>query len=208
MNSVGKVPLLSKEEEKALLESGTPEDLNKLIEANLRLVIYTARKYARKGVNFDDLIQAGNIGLIRAAKGFDVTKGFRFSTYATSAISRHMVRAIRENIHINKNEILVEEEDIEALLGPQEDFLDIIALAKLEDSINKLVEKGKIKEEWANSFKERIILEKTLDEIGKELNVTRERIRQIQDQVTRILIKNNKELVDELRQYGYIGTGV
>ena len=91
MRQVGDIPLLTLEEEIAYAEA---HNYKVLIEANLRLVINIAKKYVHKGVPFMDLIQEGNIGLMRAVKEFDYTKGYRLSTYATWWIRQYITRAL------------------------------------------------------------------------------------------------------------------
>lgn len=91
MRQVGNIPLLTPEEEIAYAEA---HNYKALIEANLRLVINIAKKYARKGVPFMDLIQEGNMGLMYAVKQFDISKGYRLSTYATWWIRQYITRAL------------------------------------------------------------------------------------------------------------------
>lgn len=98
------VRLLTAEQERALgirIAAGGPDGLaaqNKLVEANLRLVLRTAAFYARSGISLEDLIQEGNLGLIKAAEKFDATRGHRFSTYATYWIRQSITRHLRKNI--------------------------------------------------------------------------------------------------------------
>ena len=86
LKEIGRIPLLTAEEEMGLakeIKAGSEEAARKLTEANLRLVVFVAKKYAGRGVQFLDLIQEGNLGLMKATKKFDYTKGYKFSTYAT-----------------------------------------------------------------------------------------------------------------------------
>ena len=99
LKEIGRVPLLSAEEEKVLAErmaEGDEEAKNKLVEANLRLVVSIAKRYVGKGMFFLDLIQEGNIGLMKAVDKFDYEKGFKFSTYATWWIRQAITRAIAD----------------------------------------------------------------------------------------------------------------
>ncbi|HPU68415.1 MAG TPA: RNA polymerase sigma factor RpoD [Acetomicrobium flavidum] len=99
LREIGKIPLLTPEEEIELakrVEEGDGEAKKKLIEANLRLVVSIAKKYIGRGLSFLDLIQEGNLGLIRAVEKFDYRKGFKFSTYATWWIRQAITRAIAD----------------------------------------------------------------------------------------------------------------
>ena len=99
LKEIGRVPLLSAEEEKELAErmaQGDEEAKTKLVEANLRLVVSIAKRYVGKGMFFLDLIQEGNIGLMKAVDKFDYEKGFKFSTYATWWIRQAITRAIAD----------------------------------------------------------------------------------------------------------------
>ncbi len=99
LKEIGKVPLLSKEEEIILakrIEEGDEEAKRKLAEANLRLVVSIAKKHMGRGMSFLDLIQEGNIGLMKAINKFDYTKGFKFSTYATWWIRQAITRALAD----------------------------------------------------------------------------------------------------------------
>ena len=99
LREIGKIPLLTPEEEIELakrVEEGDEDAKKKLIEANLRLVVSIAKKYIGRGLSFLDLIQEGNLGLIRAVEKFDYRKGFKFSTYATWWIRQAITRAIAD----------------------------------------------------------------------------------------------------------------
>ncbi len=99
LRGIGKVPLLSAEEELALakrVEEGDPESKRRLIEANLRLVVSVAKHYSGRGLSLLDLIQEGNLGLIRAVEKFDWRRGFKFSTYATWWIRQAVTRAVAD----------------------------------------------------------------------------------------------------------------
>ncbi len=99
LKEIGKIPLLSTEEEIELarkMEAGDMEARQKLAEANLRLVVSIAKRYAGRGMQFLDLIQEGNLGLIKAVEKFDYRKGYKFSTYATWWIRQAITRAIAD----------------------------------------------------------------------------------------------------------------
>src|SRR3712207_2413125 len=99
LKEIGKVPLLSPEEEINLakrIEDGDPRAKKKLAEANLRLVVSIAKRYVGRGMLFLDLIQEGNLGLIKAVEKFDYRKGYKFSTYATWWIRQAITRAIAD----------------------------------------------------------------------------------------------------------------
>lgn len=99
LKEIGKVPLLSTEDEIELakkIAEGDEESKDKLVEANLRLVVSIAKRYAGRGMQFLDLIQEGNMGLIKAAEKFDYRKGYKFSTYATWWIRQSITRSIAD----------------------------------------------------------------------------------------------------------------
>ena len=99
LKEIGRVPLLTPEEEIELAErmaKGDPYARKRLSEANLRLVVSIAKRYVGRGMQFLDLIQEGNLGLIKAVEKFDHTKGFKFSTYATWWIRQAITRAIAD----------------------------------------------------------------------------------------------------------------
>ena len=252
LKEIGRVPLLSPEEEIELaqrMSSGDPYAKKRLSEANLRLVVSIAKRYVGRGMQFLDLIQEGNLGLIKAVEKFDYTKGYKFSTYATwwirQAITRaiadqartiripvHMVETItkvkkvsstllhkngreaspeeiaeelhlpldrvREIIRISQDPVsletpLGEEEDShlgdfipdEEAPAPAEAASLTLLKEQLDEVLNTLTEReGKV-------LRLRFGLEdgrqRTLEEVGKEFNVTRERIRQIEAKALRKL---------------------
>ena len=239
LKEIGRVPLLTPEEEIELairISEGDEEAKKKLAESNLRLVVSIAKRYVGRGMQFLDLIQEGNLGLIKAVDKFDYTKGFKFSTYATwwirQAITRaiadqartiripvHMVETINkvkktnsQLLHKNGRDPTAEEialrvaqepVSLETPIGEEEDshlgdFIpDDEALAPADAASQML-----LREQLAEVLKtltpreERVLslrfgLEdghpRTLEEVGKEFNVTRERIRQIEAKALRKL---------------------
>lgn len=106
LKEIGKVPLLTREEEVILakrVEIGDERAKKELAEANLRLVVSIAKKYIGRGMSLLDLIQEGNLGLIKAVEKFDYTKGYKFSTYATWWIRQAITRAIADQGNDHKN---------------------------------------------------------------------------------------------------------
>ena len=252
LKEIGKVPLLTPDEEVALAErmaDGDEEAKKRMTEANLRLVVSIAKRYVGRGMLFLDLIQEGNLGLIKAVEKFDHTKGYKFSTYATwwirQAITRaiadqartiripvHMVETINKTIRVSRQ--LLQElghdpsaEEIAAEMDmPVEKARDILKIAQepvsLETPIGEeedsklgdfLPDEDASEPSEAASFsllreqleevldtlapREKKVLElrfgivdgrtRTLEEVGKEFNVTRERIRQIEAKALRKL---------------------
>ncbi|MBR0354355.1 MAG: RNA polymerase sigma factor RpoD [Oscillospiraceae bacterium] len=252
LKEIGKVPLLTPEEEIDLavkMAEGDEEAKRRMTEANLRLVVSIAKRYVGRGMLFLDLIQEGNLGLIKAVEKFDHTKGYKFSTYATwwirQAITRaiadqartiripvHMVETINKTIRVSRQ--LLQElghdpsaEEIADEMGmPVEKVRDILKIAQepvsLETPIGEeedshlgdfIPDEDASEPSEAASFsllreqleevldtlapREKKVLElrfgiidgrtRTLEEVGKEFNVTRERIRQIEAKALRKL---------------------
>ena len=255
LKEIGKVPLLSAEEEIALaqvMEEGGPAGENakkKLAEANLRLVVSIAKRYVGRGMLFLDLIQEGNLGLIKAVEKFDYRKGYKFSTYATwwirQAITRaiadqartiripvHMVETINKLVRVQRQllqelgrepspeeiakemnmpvervreilKISQEPVSLETPIGEEEDshlgdFIqddnvpvpaDAAAFTLLKEQLEEVL--GTLTEREQKVLTLRFGLEdgraRTLEEVGKEFNVTRERIRQIEAKALRKL---------------------
>ncbi len=252
LREIGRVPLLTSDEEVQLavkIADGDEKAKRRLAEANLRLVVSIAKKYVGRGMYFLDLIQEGNVGLIKAVDKFDYTKGFKFSTYATwwirQAITRaiadqartiripvHMVETINrlkrvqsqllhENGYEPSEEMIAEKLDMpvervreimrvaqepvsmETPIGPEEDsrLMDFIrdedALAPDEAALKTITNEdidGVLKtltEREEAVIRLRFGLQDgrchTLEEVGSEFNVTRERIRQIEAKALRKL---------------------
>lgn len=252
LKEIGRVPLLTTEEEIELAQrmaKGDPYAKKRLSEANLRLVVSIAKKYVGRGMQFLDLIQEGNLGLIKAVEKFDYTKGFKFSTYATwwirQAITRaiadqartiripvHMVETITKvkkvssqllhenghdpspeeiadklNMPVDKvREIMRVAQDpvsLETPIGEEEDShlgdfiqddnvpvpVDAAAYTLLREQLEEVLDTLTDREKKVLSL--RFGLEdgrgRTLEEVGKEFNVTRERIRQIEAKALRKL---------------------
>ncbi len=252
LKEIGKVPLLSPEEEIDLanrIKKNDSEAKKKLTEANLRLVVSIAKRYVGRGMLFLDLIQEGNLGLIKAVEKFDYTKGFKFSTYATwwirQAITRaiadqartiripvHMVETINKLIRVSRQllqqlgrdpipeeiaaemgmsednvreimKIAQEPVSLETPIGEEEDshlgdFIpdedapapaESAAFTLLKEQLMEVLDTLTPREEKV--LKLRFGLEdgraRTLEEVGKEFNVTRERIRQIEAKALRKL---------------------
>lgn len=257
LKDIGQVPLLTTEEELALAKrmgEGDTEARKRLSEANLRLVVSIAKRYVGRGMHFLDLIQEGNMGLMKAVEKFDYTKGFKFSTYATWWIRQSITRAIADQartiripVHmvetINKTgrvarqllqqlgrepspaeiaEAMNVSEDkvreiqkiaqdpvsLETPIGEEEDshlgdFIEDEHIASPSD----MAESHMLREQLLlvlNTLtpREEEVLRKryglddskprTLEEVGKEFNVTRERIRQIEAKALRKLRHPNR----------------
>ncbi len=252
LKEIGKVALLTGEEEIELakrMEAGDEEAKKRLAEANLRLVVSIAKRYVGRGMLFLDLIQEGNLGLIKAVEKFDYTKGYKFSTYATwwirQAITRaiadqartiripvHMVETINKLIRVNR-QLLQElgreptpEETAEEMNLPVERVREILKISQEPVSLETPIGEEEdshlgdfiqddnvpvpaeaaaftlLKEQLTEVLqtltdREQKVLElrfglkdgraRTLEEVGKEFNVTRERIRQIEAKALRKL---------------------
>jgi RNA polymerase primary sigma factor len=252
LKEIGKVDLLTPEREVELakrMEAGDEEAKRELTEANLRLVVSIAKRYVGRGMLFLDLIQEGNLGLIKAVEKFDYTKGFKFSTYATwwirQAITRaiadqartiripvHMVETINKQIRISRmllqklgreptpeeiadwmgvseqrvreiQKIAQDPVSLETPIGEEDDshladFIeddhasapsDVAAFTMLKEQLIGVLDTLTPREEKVLRLRYGIDdgRPRTLEEVGKEFNVTRERIRQIEAKALRKL---------------------
>ena len=232
LKEIGKVPLLSPEEEIELakrMELGDENARKRLAEANLRLVVSIAKRYVGRGMQFLDLIQEGNLGLIKAVEKYDYSKGFKFSTYATwwirQAITRaiadqartiripvHMVETINRLIRTSR-QLLQElgreptpEEIAEKMEMPVERVREIMKISHtlLHEQLMEVLDT--LTEREQKVLRLRFGLDdgrpRTLEEVGRQFNVTRERIRQIEAKALRKLrhpsrSKKLKDYLDE-----------
>ena len=260
LKEIGRVPLLTADEEIELakrMEAGDESAKQQLCEANLRLVVSIAKRYVGRGMLFLDLIQEGNLGLIKAVDKFDYKKGYKFSTYATwwirQAITRsiadqartiripvHMVETINKLIRVSRQllqtygreptpeeiaeemgitvekvreiqKIAQEPVSLETPIGEEEDshlgdFIpdddvpapeDAAAFTMLKEQLQEVLDTLADREQQV--LKLRFGLEdgrsRTLEEVGKQFDVTRERIRQIEAKAIRNLRNNKKSKI-------------
>ena len=142
LKEIGKVPLLSSEEEMELakqIEEGSQYAKKKLAEANLRLVVSIAKRYVGRGMLFLDLIQEGNLGLIKAVEKFDFRKGFKFSTYATWWIRQAITRAIADQARTIRIPVHMVE-TINKLIRVQRQLLQELGRDPFPEEISKVMD--------------------------------------------------------------------
>ena len=252
LKEIGTVPLLTPEEEQVLAmekAEGNEQAKNKLIESNLRLVVNIAKKYTNRGLSFLDLIQEGNLGLMKGVEKFDYQRGFKLSTYATWWIRQSVTRALADQartirvpvhmvetitrvkkvssqlLHKNGHEPTAEEiaaeinmpadkvreimriaqepVSLETPIGEEEDshlgdFIpddeapapqDAASQAMLKEQLAAVLQTLTPREEMVLRLRFGLVdgRSRTLEEVGKEFNVTRERIRQIEAKALRKL---------------------
>ena len=200
LKEIGRVPLLTPQQETALAKAAQAGDLDarrRLSEANLRLVVSVAKRYVGRGLSFLDLIQEGNLGLMKAAEKFEPDRGFKFSTYATwwvrQAITRAIAdqgRTIRIPVHLVESINRVKKTAGELLrCNGREPPVDEAGRQLLRRELLCVLKSLTPREERVLLL--RFGLEdgraRTLEELGREFHVTRERVRQIEAKALRKL---------------------
>jgi RNA polymerase primary sigma factor len=174
---------------------------NQIIRANLRLVVSIAKKHLGTDNNFFELVSDGNMALIRAVEKFDFSRGNKFSTYATWAIMRNFIRSIPEERHRRDRFVTGHEEMFDAATDHRTDEREYeVAQERNQQTVKGLLSRLNERERRVlmSRFGLEGTLEQTLEQLGRELGVTKERVRQIesraQEKLRRIAIEENLEL--------------
>jgi len=187
LQEISRESLLTQEEEIELskrIHEGDRAALEKMVKANLRFVVTVANQYKDQGLSLPDLINEGNVGLIRAAEKFDEKRGFRFITYAVWWIRERILHALAEEQRHSSRQLSGELPSPDALIAPSGLSGETIsaetnrALGFLEKRERLIIER---------TFGINGQPEKTLEEIGNSLDLSRERVRQIREKVIRKL---------------------
>ena len=212
LDEIGREQLLTEEQEARLsarILQGNERALNRLIEANLRFVVVIARQYQGQGLSMEDLVSEGNLGLMKAARKFDATRGLRFVNYAVVFIRQQIEKAVRKESDEQRVESTRDGQtrSVDAPLGSKANVSLLSVLvnadspqadqrvynANLEDAIERSLQTLNERETTViNAFfgigEER----QTMAEIAERMSLKRERVRQIRDRAVRRLKKNMK----------------
>lgn len=228
LDEIGREALLSAEEEKRLSEmilQGDKRALSKLVEANLRFVVSIASQYKGKGLQMEDLVSEGNMGLMKAAAKFDASKGTRFVNYAVVYIRQQIEKAIEQQVGLYKipkdvkDEVVARQQSyplsVDAPLGHRTNMSLLSVLVNqdapladervhseaVEDAIEYAL--GSLDERESrvvNAFFGINQEHETMAEIAEDMDLKRERVRQIRDKAIRKLKKVYKQRLSELRR--------
>jgi RNA polymerase primary sigma factor len=219
LDEIGREQLLSPEEEQRLsarVLKGDERAVNKLIEANLRFVVVIARQYQGRGLAMEDLVSEGNIGLMKAARKYDATKGLRFVNYAVVPIRQQIEKALKVESAEQRVESVRDGQtrSVDAPLGTK---TNMSLLSVLVDSNSPLADERLLRSnvETAVEYALRSLNEResqvvnaffgigqehaTMAEIAEEMNLKRERVRQIRDKAIRKMKKAYRRRLSDLR---------
>lgn len=212
LDEIGREQLLSEEQEARLsarILQGDERALNRLIEANLRFVVVIARQYQGQGLSMEDLVSEGNLGLMKAARKFDATRGLRFVNYAVVFIRQQIEKAVRKESDEQRVESTRDGQtrSVDAPLGSKANVSLLSVLvnadspqadqrvynASLEDAIERSLQTLNERETVVVNAYFGIGEERqTMAEIAERMSLKRERVRQIRDRAVRRLKKNMK----------------